>query len=54
MNCESELIYKLDILRLQLEIAHKNDYEFVQRRIEGEIASVERVLSELSILESEV
>jgi hypothetical protein len=54
MNSESELVHTLDILLLQLEIASDNDYEFVQRRIEGEIASVERMLSDLSDPEREV
>jgi hypothetical protein len=54
MSRESDLIYKLDILHLQLKIAREKDYEFVQRRIEGEIARVERVLSELSAPEREV
>jgi hypothetical protein len=54
MKGESELINRLDILRLQLEIARENDYEFVQRSIEGQIARLERVLSGLSDLEREV
>lgn len=53
MRGESELISRLHTLRMQLEIARENDYEFMQQRIEGEIASLERVMSDLSDPERE-
>jgi hypothetical protein len=46
MSRERELMYKLDILRLQLQIACENGYELVQPRLESEIGRVERELSE--------
>ena len=46
MSRERELMYKLDILRLQLQIARENGYELVQPRLESQIGRVERELSE--------
>jgi hypothetical protein len=39
-------MYKLHILRLQLEIAQENDYDLVQPSIKGEISRIERELTE--------
>jgi hypothetical protein len=43
---ERELMYTLDILRLELDIARRNDYEFMQKRIERAMALVARKLVE--------
>jgi hypothetical protein len=47
MNHNRELLYRLDILHLELELALKNDYDFMQRRIEYEIDRTERELVEI-------
>jgi hypothetical protein len=39
---------KLDLLRLELDIACENDYEFVQKRIKREMAWVARELVKVS------
>ena len=47
MNHNRELLYRLDILHLELELALKNDYDFMQRRIEYEIDRTKRELVEI-------
>ena len=46
MSRERELMYKLDFLCLELEVAYENDYEFMQKRIKREMAWVARELVE--------
>jgi hypothetical protein len=37
---------RLDLLRLELEVARENDYDFMQGRIEHEIDRIQRELVE--------
>jgi hypothetical protein len=47
MSHPRELLYRLDILYLELGLARKNDYGFMQRRIKYEIDRAERELTEI-------
>ena len=46
MSRQASLLDKLDFLRMQLDIARENEYEFMQKRIEREMALVSRELVE--------
>jgi hypothetical protein len=47
MSHPRELLYRLHILHLELGLARKNDYDFMQRRIKYEIDRAERELTEI-------
>jgi len=46
LRYKHKLLDKLDFLRLELDIARENDYEFVQKHIKREMALVARELVE--------
>jgi hypothetical protein len=46
MKHKRELLDRLDFLRLELEVARENDYDFMQGRIEHEIDRIQRELVE--------
>ena len=46
MNRERALRYRLDFLRLKLEVARENGYDCMQGRIEHEIDRVQHELGE--------
>jgi hypothetical protein len=46
MSHQHKLLDKLDFLRLELDIACENNYEFMQKYIKREMAWVERELVE--------
>ena len=52
MKHKRELLDRLDLLRLELEVARENDYDFMQGRIEHEIDRIQRELVEVIDIET--